>query len=110
MPTRPKRHQPAAPATPQHKTPEQERGTSSQRGYNYRWQQSRKGFLAKHPLCKHCQQQGRVTAATDVDHIVPHRGDMALFWDRTNWQGLCHPCHSAKTATEDGGFGNVRRA
>jgi 5-methylcytosine-specific restriction protein A len=35
---------------------------------------------------------------------------MVLFWDRSNWQGLCHPCHSAKTATEDGGFGNARRS
>jgi 5-methylcytosine-specific restriction protein A len=50
-----------------------------------------------------------VTEATDVDHIKPHKGDMTLFWDRTNWQSLCGPCHSAKTAAEDGGFGNARR-
>lgn len=32
---------------------------------------------------------------------------MALFWDKVNnWMGLCKPCHSKKTATEDGGFGN----
>jgi 5-methylcytosine-specific restriction protein A len=44
-------------------------------------------------------------AANEVDHIKPHKGDMALFWDSSNWQSLCKPCHSAKTATEDGGFG-----
>jgi 5-methylcytosine-specific restriction endonuclease McrA len=26
-----------------------------------------------------------------------------------NLQGMCKPCHSAKTAAEDGGFGNERR-
>ncbi|MFK3973764.1 HNH endonuclease [Pseudomonas sp. NPDC087358] len=105
---RPQRHKPAAPDTPPHRTPEQLRGTSSERGYGYRWQKAREGFLRKHPLCVHCEQRGRVTAATDVDHITPHRGDKDLFWDRQNWQGLCHPCHSVKTATEDGGFGNFR--
>lgn len=46
-----------------------------------------------------------VRAATEVDHIIPHRGDQQLFWDTNNWQGLCKPCHSRKTAQEDGGFG-----
>lgn len=108
MPVRPQRHKPAAPVTPTHAAPEQQRGTSSQRGYDYMWQQARAGYLAKHPLCVHCKASGRVTAATDLDHIIPHRGDKVLFWERSNWQGLCHPCHSVKTATEDGGFGNAR--
>jgi len=44
--------------------------------------------------------------AVVVDHIIPHRGDLALFWDeKNNWQALCHRCHSRKTAREDGGFG-----
>ena len=33
--------------------------------------------------------------ATVVDHIVPHKGDMALFWDKSNWQGLCAHCHNS---------------
>ena len=44
---------------------------------------------------------GRYVRATDVDHIVPHRGDPALFWDEENWQALCHSCHSKKTRNED---------
>jgi len=28
-----------------------------------------------------------------------------MFWDERNWQALCKPCHDAKTAREDGGFG-----
>jgi 5-methylcytosine-specific restriction enzyme A len=68
------------------------------------WRKARLGFLAEHPLCARCG-----APATVVDHIVPHRGDPAIFWDRTRWQALCASCHSRKTAAEDGGFGNRRR-
>jgi len=85
------------------------RESSAQRGYGYKWQQARAGYLARHPLCAECERNGRTTEATDLDHIRPHKGDMAIFWDRRNWQGLCKPCHSAKTAREDGGFGNAAR-
>jgi 5-methylcytosine-specific restriction protein A len=105
---KPKRHAPVHAKTATHQPAEQVRGTSAQRGYDYRWQQARAGYLAKHPLCCHCSSLGRVTVATDLDHITPHKGDMVLFWDRANWQGLCHPCHSRKTATEDGGWGNAQ--
>jgi 5-methylcytosine-specific restriction protein A len=65
--------------------------------------------LRDHPLCVHCLEgvvlpgelkglKGRVTPATVVDHIIPHRGDPVLFWDRKgNWQGLCAPHHNKKT-------------
>lgn len=86
---------------------DERRESSTQRGYSYKWQQARKGFLAKHPLCAECERQGRIAAATDLDHIIPHKGDKDAFWTRSNWQALCHPCHSRKTATEDGGWGNT---
>nr|WP_258536290.1 HNH endonuclease signature motif containing protein [Comamonas kerstersii] len=41
-----------------------------------------------------CAAEGRVTVATVVDHIVPHRGDQSLFWRRSNWQSLCSTHHS----------------
>lgn len=72
-----------------------ERGSSTERGYGSRWRKARAAYLTKHPLCVMCEAQGRVTAATVVDHIVPHRGDSALFWDSANnWQALCAPCHN----------------
>lgn len=72
---------------------------STARGYSYKWQQARKGWLAKNPLCVECKKAGRVKEATVVDHIIPHRGDKALFWDsERNWASLCGPCHTAKTA------------
>jgi 5-methylcytosine-specific restriction protein A len=46
-------------------------------------------------------KSGRYVKATDVDHIVPHRGDSILFWDQNNWQALCHRHHSIKTRRED---------
>ena len=106
MPVRPSTHKPYKTITKRHIAPEAKRQTSHQRGYGYRWQQARAGYLRKHPLCVHCQVKGRVTIATDLDHIEPHKGDMAKFWDFGNVQGLCKPCHSRKTAAEDGGFGN----
>ena len=84
------------------------RGTAASRGYTYRWTKAAKAFLAKHPLCVHCGAEGRATAADCVDHRIPHRGDNALFWDRDNWQPLCHAHHSIKTAAEDGGFGHTK--
>lgn len=80
------------------------RGNANSRGYNYCWQQARARWLADHPLCVSCDEQGLVVAGFVVDHIVPHRGDMTLFWDETNWQTLCASCHSRKTANEDCGF------
>ena len=90
---------------------DRQRETSTQRGYGYRWQKASKAFLAKHPLCMcdDCREgEIRVTAATVVDHHIPHRGDMALFWDSSNWRSMAKACHDAKTAREDAGFGNVR--
>jgi 5-methylcytosine-specific restriction protein A len=68
--------------------------------YTYQWHKRSRLFLNSHPLCVICDISGRVTAATCVDHIQPHQGDMTLFWDESNWQALCDSCHSSKTAKE----------
>ena len=69
--------------------------------YNSKWNRVRKIFLIAHPFCVRCKSEGRLVKATVVDHIVPHRGDKALFWDEGNWQPLCKKCHDKKTMTED---------
>jgi 5-methylcytosine-specific restriction protein A len=74
------------------------RGTSAQRGYDWRWRKSRSHFLMRYPICVSC---GRV--AEVVDHIIPHKGDKQLFWSQDNWQPMCTSCHNAKTAREDMG-------
>jgi 5-methylcytosine-specific restriction protein A len=51
-----------------------------------------------------CKSEGRVTAATVVDHRVKHEGNDALMWDQANWQPLCKTHHdSAKQALEKSG-------
>ena len=80
--------------------PEEAR-SAAVRGYGSRWRIARKAFLQTHPLCVECQKEGRYTKATVVDHIIPHRGDPKLFWDKANWQSLCKHHHDVKTMTED---------
>lgn len=72
------------------------RPTSSQRGYTGAWDKARKAFLQRHRRCALCWAE-----ATVVDHRIPHRGDPALFWDKSNWQPLCqHHHNSAKQRIE----------
>jgi len=56
----------------------------------------RKAFMANHPYCAIC---GKI--ATDLDHVVPHKGDLRLFYDEKNWQSLCGVCHRRKTVKEN---------
>ena len=59
--------------------------------------------LLREPFCRHCALKGLRVRATDVDHVIPHRGNWALFVDADNLQSLCHSCHSRKTAMEVNG-------
>lgn len=91
------------------KTQAVRRGSAVERGYDARWTREAKRFLRQFPLCgmrpggqasvmSECHARGWVTPAVLVDHVVPQRGDQALFWDREgNWQALCRECHDAKT-------------
>ncbi len=87
---------------------DERRGSSAARGYGADWRQLRAIVIREEPLCRECKTNGRVEPTTEVDHIIPHRGNEQLRLDRKNCQGLCTPCHSAKTARENGGFGNPR--
>ena len=69
--------------------------TTAQRGYGAAWRRAREAFLRDHPLCVMCLAEGKLTPATVVDHIKPHRGDPTLFWDTTNWQSLCKQHHDS---------------
>ena len=88
-----------------YKRGERPRPTASQRGYNARWRRLRGKKLRADPLCAHCMQDDRHVAATEVDHVIPHRGDASLMWDYTNLQSLCKSCHSRKTRQETFGRG-----
>lgn len=75
------------------------RENAASRGYGSQWRTARTRFLRIHPLCAECMKQGKLTPATVVDHIIPHRGDKKLFWDESNWQALCESCHNHKTGS-----------
>ncbi len=89
----------------------------SPRIYGSRWDRERLIFLRTHPLCVMCHEQGRVTAATVVDHIIPHKLKEALnsgnaeaiakaqklFWSRKNWQG----CVSSTTTLRSNEWRNA---
>ena len=71
---------------------DERRGSARQRGYDGRWEKARKAYLAKHPLCVCCAAHGVVNAARVLDHVEPHKGDKAKFWNSSMWQGLCEWC------------------
>lgn len=73
------------------------------RGYDGRWRQLRAMILRRDPICVMCRQ----APSTDVDHVVAKaKGGTD---EASNLAGLCHACHSRKTATVDSGFGNAMR-
>lgn len=80
--------------------------SSTQRGYGYKWQKYREQFLFNNPLCSYCEGTGRITAATVVDHIKPHKGNMKLFWNPDNHQSLCASCHSSIKQAEENAASN----
>lgn len=74
-------------------------GSTTVRGYGYAWQKLRKRILHRDKyLCVACKAKGRITEATDVDHIVcKAQGGTD---DELNLQSLCSLCHKEKTAME----------
>ncbi|EKD87947.1 MAG: HNH endonuclease [uncultured bacterium] len=69
-----------------------------------KWKRLRRIQLTKEPWCAECLRANIFTAATDADHVDPHRGNPDLFF-KGKLQSLCKPCHSRKTANEVNGRG-----
>ena len=63
-------------------------------------QRMRARYFSDHPLCVICAAAGRVTIATDLDHIVALCNGGTN--DSFNLQGLCRMCHEAKTRRDLG--------
>jgi len=101
MPNRPTTHHPKGWKPKDPRSLDQRRGSSGERGYGWTWQKFRDTFLKENPLCAYCLKLGRPVQATVVDHIVPHRGDMRLFWQQGNHQSLCASCHSSVKQREE---------
>lgn len=66
-----------------------------------RWIKLRKQALLRDDyLCVQCLEQGIITPADVVDHIVELRDDITKAYDINNLQSLCHACHNRKTLAE----------
>jgi len=70
---------------------DKERGTSTQRGYNYRWQRYRRAYLAAHPLCVLCLKKKPevVREATVIHHVDRNPKNN----EKSNLIALCDECH-----------------
>jgi 5-methylcytosine-specific restriction protein A len=77
---------------------ERKRPSARQRGYTAEWQKARADYLQRHPYCRR-NACGR--PATIVHHVVPHKGNQRLFWDRTNWMPVCQPCHDGPLQSQE---------
>lgn len=91
---------------PEHK-PKAERKASAAWHYlytepRYCWERRRVAQLTCEPFCRECSKHGLRVRATDVDHVIPHRGNVELFL-HGELQSLCHSCHSRKTMAENAG-------
>jgi 5-methylcytosine-specific restriction protein A len=84
-----------------YKLQDEQRGTSTERGYDATWQKLRKLKLATNPLCELCLKKGIVEPATEVDHKIPIAKwpEGRLIWE--NLQSLSKSCHSRKTLAEN---------
>ena len=80
--------------------------------YGYRWQKSREAFLREHPLCRMCESRTppRLTLGTVVDHIIPHKGDAAKFWDQSGLESLCKRCHDSASKARTAPARSSRRS
>lgn len=67
--------------------------SSYRRGYDRRWQQLSSRYRTLHPLCEQCESEGRVTAATEVHHVVPIKVDRTKRLEEANLMAVCRACH-----------------
>ncbi len=63
--------------------------------YGRRWDKARRLFLVEHPTCQICRRMGKLVAASVVDHVIAHKGNIDTFWDETNWNAICKKCHDS---------------
>lgn len=75
------------------------RASSAARGYGAEWRKRRQRILTRDNwCCVTCAKTGRVTPASEVDHVIPRAegGDDS----DSNLQSLCRTCHLEKTRSE----------
>ena len=105
MPIAPPRHRPSGMPTREEAEARrkalfnQRRPTPAAQGYDADWRRCSRLFRERHPLC--CTP-GCGRATQEADHIISPRDrpDLRLRW--SNLRPYCKPCHSQRTALEQG--------
>lgn len=112
-PVRP-RHAPLVAVAADRAEAEAVRDRARDRGQEWRgwyktaaWQRLRWSVLVRDLFtCRRCGRVEGVTRLLVADHVVPHRGDSARFWDPANLQCLCKACHDGAKQAEDRAAGD----
>lgn len=98
MPSQPPRYRPPGWKPSERKPWARDARHEDKRVRGRKGQRIRRRVLEEEPLCRMCLAEGRTSASVVVDHVVPlSQGGSD---DRANKQGLCDPCHDAKTQRE----------
>lgn len=64
--------------------------------YKGEWQHYSRAFLKLNNKCIACGSPSQA-----CDHMVVHRGNSEMFWNRENHIPLCHSCHNTITSRFD---------
>jgi 5-methylcytosine-specific restriction protein A len=89
-------HRPIGQRTPKQRKAEADKAREHVRIRGRRRMERNQTILVMHPMCRACNE----ALAVEVDHITPlHQGGTDT---DDNLQGLCIPCHQAKTNRERG--------
>lgn len=75
---------------------DRDRLTAAERGYDARWQKIRAAYLARHPLCERCKNDGKTTAA----YLVHHKDRNSRNNRSDNLEALCSICHDNEHINE----------
>jgi 5-methylcytosine-specific restriction enzyme A len=67
------------------------------------WESMRARQLSADPLCAACLIDGRITAASHVDHVFPWAAIGPHAFTRNYFQSLCPQCHGIKSGLEKRG-------
>ena len=99
------------PSSRLHRAPEQSRQARRALATNSaQWRAIRAQKLGANPWCECCVRHGckRCAPVARPANQVDHRDGNSHNNEMANLQSLCAPCHSRKTAVENGGFGNPK--
>jgi 5-methylcytosine-specific restriction protein A len=69
-----------------------QRSPDMNKAYGRAWKRIRDRYIAAHPLCERCEENGKLTPAEEVHHKLPvSQGGRH---NRENLMSVCRSCHN----------------